>query len=345
MIKATTPSRLSSGATDQMFSFVDAFAGIGGLRIGFEAAGGTCVYSIEIDRYARLSYEANFGHPPEGLDVRATQDLPSHDVLLAGFPCQPFSVAGVSKRSSLGRPHGFRDQTQGTLFFDLLRLIDTNRPKVIVLENVKHLIAHDRGRTFKTILGALDESGYETTWDVIDAVNWVPQRRKRVFLVAIERNWYPGQRFVFPAPDPMPQWLGKILEKEVSPEFSKSVRVWNYLQHHARKHKSRGNGFGFGLVGPEDTTRTLSARYHKDGSEILVRNPGGGPPRMLTPRECARLMGFPEQFRIVVSNTQAYRQFGNAVVVPVAQFIAEALVDQGFIGSSSSNYPGLRRAG
>jgi DNA (cytosine-5)-methyltransferase 1 len=330
-------SPLQLAPSKAKFTFVDAFSGIGGFRLGFEAAGGECVYAVEVDRFARQTYLANFGHAPEGSDIRSVGRLPAHDALLAGFPCQPFSVAGVSKRSSLGRPHGFLDRTQGTLFFDLLRFVDSGRPKVVVLENVKHLIAHDHGRTFSTILGALDEVGYETTWSVVDAVNWVPQRRKRVFLVGVDRRRFPGRRFVFPVPDSKPQRLGRILEQGVDPEFNKSAHVWWYLQQHARKHRSRGNGFGYGLVGPEDTTRTLSARYHKDGSEILVRNPTGGPPRMLTPRECARLMGFPEDFQIVVSKTQAYRQFGNAVVVPVAQFVARAVVDQGFFQAIDSS--------
>ena len=314
------------------FRLVDLFAGIGGMRLGFESIGGRCVYSVEWDKYARKTYEANF-ELPEGNDIRDVTTLPEHDLLLAGFPCQPFSIAGVSKKTSLGRPHGFTDQTQGTLFFEVARLIGASRPPVFLLENVKNLLRHDRGRTFFVIKNALDELGYNVTHAVIDSRPWVPQKRERVFIVGLDRSVFGERRFEFPEqPDPTTgPVMASILEDSVPEKHRKSAHVWGYLQEYHRKHAAAGNGFGFGLVGPNDVSRTLSARYYKDGSEILVRMDDDGPPRMLTPRECARLMGFPESFQIVVSDTQAYRQFGNAVVVPAVEFIARALRTQGIL--------------
>lgn len=314
------------------FRFVDLFAGIGGMRLGFEAAGGECIYSVEWDKYARQTYEANF-ELPEGSDIRDVERLPDHDVLLAGFPCQPFSIAGVSKKTSLGRPHGFTDQTQGTLFFEIARLLRENQPPVFVLENVKNLLRHDKGRTFEVIKNALDELGYEVTHRVVDSRPWVPQKRERVFIVGLHRDAYPDRRFDFPeqpetADGPV---MASVLEDDVPAKYSKSEHVWTYLKGYQAKHAKAGNGFGYGLVGPGDVSRTLSARYYKDGSEILVRNGDDQPPRMLTPRECARLMGFPEDFKIEVSDTQAYKQFGNSVVVPAVAWIAQALVDQGVL--------------
>ncbi|HWP00623.1 MAG TPA: DNA (cytosine-5-)-methyltransferase [Methylococcus sp.] len=325
-----------------LFRFVDLFAGIGGIRLGFERIGGSCVYSVEWDKYARLTYAANF-EVPEGSDVRDVAALPEHDVLLAGFPCQPFSIAGVSKKTSLGRPHGFRDATQGTLFFEIARLAEKHQPPVLFLENVKNLLRHDKGRTWDTIKNVLDELGYNVRHRVVDSRPWVPQKRERVFIVALHRDVYGEQRFEFPDP-PDPETgpvLGSILEPEVADKYRKSEHVWDYLQTYAKKHAAAGNGFGYGLVGPEDVTRTLSARYYKDGSEILVETEHGRPPRMLTPRECARLMGFPDSFRIPVSDTQAYKQFGNAVVVPVIAFLARSMVQQGILPVPQ---PGVRPA-
>jgi DNA (cytosine-5)-methyltransferase 1 len=314
------------------FRFVDLFAGIGGMRLGFESVGGECVYSVEWDRWARKTYEANF-EEPEGNDIRDVERLREHDVLLAGFPCQPFSIAGVSKKTSLGRPHGFTDQTQGTLFFEIARLLGENRPPVFMLENVKNLLRHDKGRTFEVIKRSLDELGYEVSHRIIDSRSWVPQKRERVFIVGLDRDVYGDRHFDFPEqPDPNGgPVLSSILEPDPAPKYTKSEHVWGYLQDYQAKHARAGNGFGYGLVGPGDVSRTLSARYYKDGSEILVRTEDGKPPRMLTPRECARLMGFPEDFKIEVSDTQAYRQFGNSVVVPAVAHIAQALVDQGIL--------------
>ena len=315
--------------TQPSFRFVDVFAGIGGMRQGFESIGGECVYSVEWDKYARETYEANF-ELPKGSDVRDVTELPDHDALLAGFPCQPFSIAGVSKKASLGRPHGFMDLTQGTLFFELARLLKAHQPPVVVLENVKNLLRHDKGRTFRVIKNALEELGYEVTHDIVDSRPWVPQKRERVFIVGLHRDVYDGRAFEFPEqphPEDGPR-MAAVLETSVTAKYGKSEHVWKYLQEYHRKHAAAGNGFGFGLVGPDDVARTLSARYYKDGSEILVRTEEGRPPRMLTPRECARLMGFPETFEIPVSDTQAYKQFGNSVVVPVVAWVAQALRDK-----------------
>lgn len=315
-----------SSSAGRGFRFVDLFAGIGGIRLAMEAVGGTCSLTVEWDRFARQTYETNFDHP-EGSDIHDVVDLPDHEVMCAGFPCQPFSIAGVSKKLSLGRNHGFRDLTQGTLFFELARLLETTRPPVLFFENVKNLTRHDGGRTFAVILKTLDELGYEVTHRVIDARRWVPQHRERTFIVGLRRDVYGGRRFEFPEEPVASPRLRQILDTSVDPKYTLSAHLWQYLQDYAEKHRARGNGFGFGLFGPDDVARTLSARYHKDGSEILIRTRGGRP-RRLTPRECARLMGFPETYKIEVSDTQAYRQFGNSVVVPVVEHLARALVEQ-----------------
>jgi DNA (cytosine-5)-methyltransferase 1 len=308
------------------FRFVDLFAGIGGMRLGLEAAGGRCVYSVEIDRFARQTYEANFG-TCEGSDVRLVEELPDHDVLAAGFPCQPFSIAGVSKKLSLGREHGFNDVSQGNLFFEIVRLLEAKRPPVVFLENVKNLVSHDGGQTFAVIMSTLDDLGYEAAHKVIDARYWVPQHRERTFIVGLHRDVYGGRKFVFPEEPVADPRLRSVLDSEFDSKYVLSAHLWNYLQAYARKHKTAGNGFGFGLFGPDDVARTLSARYYKDGSEILIRT-RGAQPRRLSPRECARLMGFRDDFKIVVSDTQAYRQFGNAVVVHVVSHLGRALVRQ-----------------
>lgn len=309
-----------------------------------ESIAGQCVYSVEWDKYARQTYEANF-EVPEGNDIRDVTRLPDHDILLAGFPCQPFSIAGVSKRTSLGQPHGFTDQTQGTLFFEVARLLRENQPPVFLLENVKNLLRHDKGRTFFVIKSALDELGYNVTHAVIDSRPWVPQKRERVFVVGLHRDVYGERRFDFPEQPSVESGpvMGSILEGSAPAKYLKSEHIWNYLQDYHRKHAAAGNGFGYGLVGPDDVSRTLSARYYKDGSEILVRTAEGKPPRMLTPRECARLMGFPESFKIIVSDTQAYKQFGNAVVVDVISFVARSLRAQSILPVPQSADAGLFR--
>lgn len=311
------------------FTFIDLFAGIGGLRLGLERVGGRCLYSCEWDRYSQKTYKAWFDEVPHG-DIRKLDlsTIPEHDILAAGFPCQPFSIAGVSKKKSLGREHGFRDKTQGTLFFHLATIIDLKRPPVILLENVKNLKSHDQGRTWQVIKSTLDDLGYVVFDKVIDAAGWVPQHRERVFIVGFDRHVFgehPG--FTFPsAPDGPPPKLRDILEEKPDPKYTLTPHLWTYLQNYAERHREKGNGFGFGIADLDGVTRTLSARYYKDGSEILLRQKGKKPPRRLTPRECARLMGFPDGMDLVVSDTQAYRQFGNAVVPPVAEAVGREIV-------------------
>lgn len=317
------------------FRFIDLFAGIGGLRIGFQGIGGHCVFTSEWDKYSQETYRRNFrdNHPVNG-DVREFSEnpslIPEHDVLLAGFPCQPFSIAGVSKKNSLGRPHGFLCDTQGTLFFDTARIIDHHRPAAFLLENVKNLETHDKGKTFATIMNVLqNELGYHVQSRVISSAAWVPQKRQRIFIVGFrEPTNFNLRDLKLPNIDDGPR-LRSILDRhdEVDPKYTLTPKLWTYLQGYKEKHNAKGNGFGFGLCGPDDIARTLSARYHKDGSEILIDQPCHRP-RRLTPQECARLMGFEREGRpwhIPVSDTQAYRQFGNAVVVPVVEFLAEAM--------------------
>lgn len=311
------------------FTFIDLFAGIGGLRIGAERAGGRCKFSSEWDAHSQRTYTAWFGEPPKGdINKIDPSGIPAHDLLVAGFPCQPFSIAGVSKKNSLGREHGFKDATQGTLFFQVATIIEIKRPPCVLLENVKNLLSHDKGRTWKVIHSTLEELGYCVFHEVIDAIRYVPQHRERVFIAAFDKKVF-GDRppFSFPSASGTgcPK-LASILEMNPDPKYTLSDHLWNYLQQYAERHRLKGNGFGFGLVGPEDTTRTLSARYYKDGSEILIRQKGKNP-RRLTPREAARLMGFPDELPIVVSDTQAYRQFGNAVVPAVAEAVIANIVE------------------
>jgi DNA (cytosine-5)-methyltransferase 1 len=321
------------------FRFIDLFAGIGGLRVGFENIGGKCVFTSEWDKYASETYRKNFPADDEHVfagDIReyTTDDaalarIPKHDVLLAGFPCQPFSIAGVSKKNALGRPHGFLDATQGTLFFDVAQIIRFHKPKAFLLENVKNLQRHDKGQTFATIMNVLEKDlGYKVVTRVISARPWVPQGRDRIFIAGFRDH---NAAFSFEdvvIPDGPEPTLGAILEAQVPDKYTLTPKLWEYLQAYKQKHEAKGNGFGFGLFGPSDVARTLSARYYKDGSEILIDRGEGKRPRRLTPKECARLMGFERGNRtwnIPVSDTQAYKQFGNAVVVPVVEAIAEAM--------------------
>lgn len=340
----------AASSTPAAFTFIDLFAGIGGLRRGFEAAGGECVFTSEWNEYSRKTYRANF--PDDNHEIAgditkiAAGDIPRHDLLLAGFPCQPFSIAGVSKKNALGREHGFRCEAQGTLFFDIARIIEHHQPRAFVLENVKNLVSHDKGQTFRVIRDALkNELGYEIHTRVINARSFVPQHRERIFIVGFrDPSDFSFDDLVLPPIETGPK-LEAILHPEdgseapekpyttgnigrVDDKYTLTDHLWRYLQGYAEKHRAAGNGFGFGLVGPDDTTRTLSARYYKDGSEILIRQEGK-PPRRLTPRECARLMGFDRpgesEFKIPVSDTQAYKQFGNAVVVPVVEAVAKLM--------------------
>ena len=310
------------------FAFIDLFAGIGGMRIAFERAGGHCVYSSEWNKYSQQTYFANFGEQPEGDITKVNAaDIPDHDILVAGFPCQPFSIAGVSKKNSLGRATGFEDKTQGTLFFDVCRILKEKRPRAFMLENVKNLRSHDRGRTFKVITESLDELNYEIFYAVLDGQDYVPQHRERILIVGFDRARYGtdiGFEFNLTPPKQKPI-VADILEDDVDERYTLSDKLWDYLQNYAAKHKAAGNGFGYGIADVNGVSRTLSARYYKDGSEILIAQEGKNP-RRLTPRECARLQGFPETFKIPVSDTQAYRQFGNSVVVPLMGNVAKLIV-------------------
>jgi DNA (cytosine-5)-methyltransferase 1 len=345
-IKPETPKPVKKKKVRPQFTFIDLFAGIGGIRIAFEEQGGECVFTSEWDSYAQTTYGTNFGdeNPINGdiTEVDAA-DIPRHDVLLAGFPCQPFSIAGVSKKNALGKPHGFQDETQGTLFFDVARIIHEKKPKAFLLENVKNLMSHDKGRTFDVIKRTLEkELGYHIHYRIIDGAHFVPQHRERVIIVGFKK------KIVFSfdeieLPPKNKRTIGQILhktdgaepilehdgdkyfdhkKKKILDKYTLTDGLWTYLQNYAAKHKAAGNGFGFGLVHPHSVSRTLSARYYKDGSEILVYQGPKKNPRRLTPRECARLMGFHDNYIIPVSDTRAYKQFGNSVVVDVMRHAA-----------------------
>ncbi len=332
---------------DPPYKFIDLFAGIGGMRYGFEEHGGHCIFSSEWNKFAKKTYLENF---PQDLrhifcgDITLvdTRDIPEHDVLLAGFPCQPFSIAGVSKKNALGYPHGFECTTQGTLFFDVARIIADKKPQAFLLENVKNLISHDKGNTFKVIVQTLEEElGYDIHCEIIDGQHFVPQHRERLLIAGFraktEFSWENLQ-----LPEKGSLRMSAILHSEngeekaeepyttgpkakVNSKYTLTPKLWAYLQAYAEKHRKAGNGFGFGIVDRDDVSRTLSARYYKDGSEILVYQGRRKRPRRLTPRECARLMGFPEDFKIPVSDTQAYKQFGNSVVIPVIKEVARIM--------------------
>ena len=329
------------------FTFIDLFAGIGGIRLGFEAHGGHCVFTSEWNTFSQKTYLANFPQDNQHIFVGdITQvdesDVPDHDVLLAGFPCQPFSIAGVSKKNALGRPHGFECATQGTLFFDVARIIAAKQPKAFLLENVKNLLSHDKGNTFKVVLQTLrDELDYDVHYKVIDGQRFVPQHRERIIIVGFrDKTDFSWDDLDLPTQSPRlasilhPQDSSEAPEEPyttgeqaiINPKYTLTPKLWAYLQAYAEKHRAAGNGFGFGLVTADSVARTLSARYYKDGSEILVSQGEGKRPRRLTPRECARLMGFPDSFQITVSDTQAYRQFGNSVVMPVMREVARIVV-------------------
>ena len=348
-------SALPDGVT--RFKFIDLFAGIGGIRMAFQKAGGQCVFTSEWNDWSKKTYLENFGdnHPFVGDIIPfPAESVPDHDVLLGGFPCQPFSIAGVSKKNALGRPHGFECTTQGTLFFDIARIIATKRPKAFMLENVKNLASHDGGKTFQIILQTLrDELDYEVHAKVIDGQHFVPQHRERIIIVGFrDKTDFSWNSLSLPKEGPKlesilhPEDGSEIPEEpytvgsraKVNEKYILTNKLWAYLQAYAEKHRAAGNGFGFGLVTPKSVSRTLSARYYKDGSEILVSRGKGKNPRRLTPRECARLMGFPNSYRIPVSDCQAYRQFGNSVVVPVMCEVARIMIPH-ILQSSNREVP------
>lgn len=357
LLEKIAEERVRAKPIEAKFTFADFFSGIGGTRLAMESVGGRCVASCEIDRYARETYAANFAvaDAPFYEDVRsitgsqeALRAIPDHDVLVAGFPCQPFSIAGVSKKNALGTPHGFACEAQGTLFFDIAKVIKAKKPAAFLLENVKNLVTHDSGNTFRVIMNVLRrELGYQfVDHRVIDAKGFLPQHRERTIIIGFRRD--PGFSWdEVRIPDPsfgprMSAVLHSSKEKadgiytsgssrvRVKPKYTLTDHLWKYLKNYAAKHRAAGNGFGYGMVNRNSVARTLSARYYKDGSEILVDRGRGRNPRRLTPRECARLMGFDgenrEPFRIVVSDTQAYKQFGNAVAVPVIEAVARAML-------------------
>ena len=309
------------------FKFIDLFAGIGGIRLAYQNLGGKCVFSSEWNNFAKKTYEANFGEVPFGdITQISEKSIPDHDILLGGFPCQPFSIAGVSKKNALGRKHGFLDETQGTLFFDIARIIEHKKPKAFMLENVKNLISHDKGNTFRVIKNTLQELGYSVHFQVLNGKHFVPQNHVRILIVGFRKEIFNGkENFNFPKlPEPNSA-IREILQEEIDPKYTLSDKLWNYLQDYAAKHKAKGNGFGFGLADLNGISRTISARYYKDGSEILIPQNGINP-RRLTPRECARLQGFPDNFEIPVSDNQAYKQFGNSVTVPLIQAVGKQLI-------------------
>lgn len=311
------------------FKFIDLFAGIGGIRLAFQNLGGKCVFTSEWDTFSKKTYEANFGEVPFGDITKITeQEIPDHDILLGGFPCQPFSIAGVSKKNALGRAHGFLDETQGTLFFDVARIIKHKKPAAFMLENVKNLVSHDKGKTFKIITETLKELGYSIHHKVLDGKHYVPQHRERIIIVGFRQVIFKNsEAFQFPKVLEKNLAIKDILDKDVDQKYTLSNHLWNYLQEYAKKHKAKGNGFGFGLTDLNGISRTMSARYYKDGAEILIPQVGKNP-RRLTPRECARLQGFPDTFVIPVSDNQAYKQFGNSVVTPLIQAVGKNIVKE-----------------
>lgn len=325
---------MSKKKTIKEKTFIDLFAGIGGLRLAFESTGAHCVYSNEWNKFSQITYKANFNETPDG-DITKVKvaDIPDHDILVGGFPCQPFSIAGVSKKNSLGRATGFEDKTQGTLFFNICSILKEKRPKAFMLENVKNLLSHDGKRTFGIVKDSLEKSleegglEYKIFYKVLDGQLFVPQHRERIVIVGFDKTRY-GDEFDFSfdlTPPERKPVLGDILEDNVDDKYTLSDKLWTYLQAYAAKHKAAGNGFGYGLAKLDGVSRTISARYYKDGAEILIPQKGKNP-RRLTPRECARLQGFPDSFVIPVSDGQAYKQFGNSVVVPLMANVASLVV-------------------
>lgn len=310
-----------------LFSFIDLFSGIGGTRTAFEKVGGTCRFSSENDKFACLTYKSNFNDNPfcDILDTDA-ESIPPYNILVAGFPCQPFSLAGVVKRNSLNMKHGFQCEDKGQLFFKLVEILRVTQPDAFLFENVKNLISHNEGRTYYSMKKLLEITGYDVHEKVIDGKLLVPQHRERVYIVGFRKDLKIEFDFDNISIPPVYPSISSILENEVDNKYTLSDKLWNYLQEYKKRQKEKGNGFGFGLTDLNKHSRTLSSRYYKDGAEILIPQEGKNP-RRLTPRECARLMGFPDTFKIPVSDTQAYKQFGNSVIVPIVEYIAWAMVE------------------
>ncbi len=295
--------------------------------MALEKSGGKCVFSSEWNKYSRETYHENFNEWPEGdITKIKPKDIPDHDVLAAGFPCQPFSLAGISKKNSMNRPVGFDDLTQGTLFFNVASIIKQKRPSAVLLENVKNLKTHDNGNTFKVITELLKKLKYDVHAEILDGKYLVPQHRERIFIVAFDKNTK-YKEFKFPKFKKIRKTLDDILEKDPEKKYTLTPGVWNALKRHAEHHRKKGNGFGYGIAKRDGISRTLSARYYKDGAEILISQGPGKRPRRLTPRECCKLMGFPSNYKIKVSDHQAYQQFGNSVVVPIVQSVARNMVN------------------
>ncbi|MBD3948896.1 DNA cytosine methyltransferase [Tuanshanicoccus lijuaniae] len=318
------PKYLINSNEEYKFTQIDLFAGIGGIRLGFQYNGGKTVFSSEWDKFAKKTYKANFGEDPEGdITLIDPSEIPNHDILLAGFPCQPFSNAGLKL--------GFED-TRGTLFFNIASILKEKRPKAFMLENVKSLGSHDKGRTMTVILNTLDELNYYVpNPEVLNAYNFgVPQNRERIIIVGFNKDYLPEsyEDFKYPVGKKDPNIsVGDILEKEVNEKYTISDKLWSGHLERKEKHIEKGNGFGFSLFNEDSKyTSTISARYYKDGSEALIEQEGMNP-RMLTPRECARLQGFPEDYIIPVSNAQSYKQFGNSVCINVIDEVAKKMID------------------
>lgn len=296
------------------YRFVDLFCGIGGIRLGFKEITENCIMSCDIDKYCKITYEKNFNECPlDNIEDIEVKSIDKFDILLAGFPCQPFSNAGLKK--------GFND-TRGTLFFNILQIITEHKPKIVFLENVKGLLNHDKGKTFKIIKKELESRGYYVYHKILNAKDFgVPQNRERLYIIGfLEKN-----NFKFPEPYKKQKKVGDILEKNVEEKYTISDRLWAGHKRRKEEHRKKGNGFGYSIFDKHsDYTSTISARYYKDGSEILISQKNKNP-RKITPREAARLQGFPEEYKIPVSDTQAYRQFGNSVAVTVIKAIAKEI--------------------
>jgi DNA (cytosine-5)-methyltransferase 1 len=328
-------------------TFIDLYAGIGGIRFAFEMAGAKCIFSSEWNKYSQLTYNALHGETPLGDITNISHDeIPEHTILTAGFPCQPFSLAGVSKKNSLGRLHGFEDPTQGTEFFKIKEIIRVKQPEAFLLENVKNLKSHDKGNTFKIIEDTLDTLGYDFEYKILDSSNWVPQHRERIYIVGFRKDLSLKESItdVFPlSPQKRAIDLTDVLESDediknkYGDKYTVTPGTWEALKRHKNHHAQKGNGFGYALIEPPyqgKITRTISARYHKDGAEILISQGSNKRPRRLTPLEAYRLQGFPKEFESLftdatkkpVSDLQLYKQLGNSVSVPVLSAIAEGLV-------------------